>query len=184
MRSVYTKRIVARVSTSHALLGLLEPEARHGYELKRRFDELFPTQRPLPYGQIYATLARLLRDGRVDVAAVESGAGPDRKLYVITPDGVADLERWIASPAPPPSFSRTELFTKTVVALTSGRDPRVVLDQQRAAHLVQMRELTERRRGADLIGTMACDHDLLHLEADVKWIERAAKRLERAGRTR
>jgi DNA-binding PadR family transcriptional regulator len=172
------------MATSHALLGLLEREPRHGYELKRQFDELFPSPRPLPYGQIYATLARLLRDGRIDVAAVESGAGPDRKLYVITPDGIDDLERWITSPAPPPSFSRTELFTKTVVAFTSGRDPQAVLDEQRAAHLVRMRELTERRRTADLIGALACDHELFHLEADVRWIERAAKRFEEAGGSR
>ena len=165
------------MSFGHALLGLLEPEPRHGYELKHRFDETFPATRPLSFGQIYATLSRLRREGFVDMTAVQSGAGPDRKLYVITPSGVADLERWLAEPVQPPSFVRGDLFTKTVVALLSGRDPNAILDTQRAAHLARMRELTERRRGADLVRVMACDHDLFHLEADVKWIEHAAKRL-------
>ncbi len=164
----------------HALLGLLEAEPRHGYELKRRFDETFPATRPLSFGQIYAALSRLRREGFVDVAAVESGAGPERKLYVITSAGVADLERWLAEPVKPPTFVRSDLFTKTVVALLSGRDPHAVLDTQRTAHLTRMRELTERRRGADLVRVMACDHDLFHLEADVKWIEQAAKRLAAA----
>jgi DNA-binding PadR family transcriptional regulator len=62
----------------HALLGLLEEGPQHGYELKHRYDANFPGVRPLPFGQVYATLARLHRDGLVDIAAVESGAGPDR----------------------------------------------------------------------------------------------------------
>jgi DNA-binding PadR family transcriptional regulator len=167
------------MSFGHALLGLLEQGPRHGYDLKHRFDEHFATTRPLPFGQIYATLARLRRDGLVDVAAVEAGAGPDRKLYVITPDGVADLERWLDNPSEPPTQTRNDLFVKVVVALLSGRDPNKVLDAQRAVHLSRMRDVTERRREADLTGVLSCDHELFHLEADIKWIEHAAKRLSK-----
>lgn len=163
----------------HTLLGLLEEGPQHGYELKHRFDERFPAARPLPFGQVYATLARLHRDGFVDIAAVESGAGPDRKLYVITPAGVSELEHWIDEPTPV-GFVRTELFSRVVVALISGRRPDSVLDAQRAAHLARMRDVTERRRSADLVGAMACDFELFHLEADVRWIEHAARRLEEA----
>lgn len=168
-------------SLGHAMLGLLEDGPRHGYELKRRFDENFPGGRSLPFGQIYATLARLKRDGLVDVAAVESGSGPDRKLYVITPAGVADLELWLDTPQPPAAQQRSELFVKVVVALMSGRDADGVLDTQRAAHLRRMRGVTDRRRTADAIGAMACDHELFHLEADLRWIEQAGERLVRSG---
>lgn len=167
---------------ARALLGLLEAEPRHGYELKRRFDDAFPASRSFPFGQVYATLSRLRRDGLVDVAAIESGAGPDRKLYVITAAGVAELERWLAEPSEPATAARNELFVKVVVALLSGRDPNAVLDTQRAAHLARMREVTERRRTADLVGAMACDHELAHLEADIAWIERAGARLARTQR--
>jgi len=72
---------------------------------------------------------------------------------------------------------------KVVVALLSGRDPNSVLDAQRAVHLARMRTVTDRRRGVDLVGAMACDLELAHLEADVEWIERATARLahERKG---
>jgi len=166
------------VTFGHALLGLLEEGPKHGYDLKHRYDEHFPGARPLPFGQVYATLARLHRDGLVDIAAVESGAGPDRKLYVITPTGVTELEHWIDEPTPV-GLVRSELFSRVVVALISGRNADAVLDDQRSAHLVRMREVTERRRTADLIGAMACDFELFHLEADVKWIEHAARRLQR-----
>lgn len=166
------------MSFGHTLLGLLEEGPQHGYELKHRYDVQFPGTRPLPFGQVYATLARLHRDGLVDIAAVESGAGPDRKLHVITPSGVSELEHWIDKPTPAGNV-RSELFSRVVVALISGRSPDAVLDTQRAAHLVRMREVTERRRGADLVDAMACDFELFHLEADVKWIEHAARRLEK-----
>lgn len=166
------------MSFTHALLGLLEQGPQHGYELKQRYDGSFPGGRPLPFGQVYATLGRLHRDGLVDLAAVEAGAGPDRKLYVITPAGVADLERWLDEPTPAPPV-RSELFARVGVALLTGRDPDAILDAQRAAHLVRMREVTERRRGADLVDAMACDYELFHLEADIKWIEHGARRLSR-----
>jgi DNA-binding PadR family transcriptional regulator len=178
---VYTRRIVPLMSFGHTLLGLLEERPQHGYELKHRCDEHFPGARPLPFGQVYATLSRLHRDGFVDIAAVEAGAGPDRKLYVITSAGVTDLERWLDEPSPAGTM-RSELLSRVTVALLSGRDANAILDAQRAMHLIRMREVTERRRGADLVGTMACDYELFHLEADVKWIEHAARRVQKEKR--
>src|SRR5436190_14465904 len=169
------------MSFGHALLGLLEEGPQHGYELKHRYDANFPGARPLPFGQVYATLARLHRDGLVDISAVESGAGPDRKLYVITPAGVTDLERWMDEPSPAATM-RSELLSRVTVALLSGRDADAILDSQRAAHLTRMREVTERRRSADLVGALACDYELFHLEADVKWIEHAARRVQKEKR--
>ena len=88
------------MSVGYAFLGLLEPRPRYGYDLKREYDERFATARPLKFGQVYATLARLLRDGRIDIRSVEPGAGPERKLYAITRPGVAELERFYTELAP------------------------------------------------------------------------------------
>lgn len=167
------------MSLSYALLGLLEERPRHGYELKHLYDERFGPGRAVKFGQIYATLARLQRDGWVDIAAVESGAGPDRKLYLVTSEGVADLERWLREPQTPEPPGRKALFTKVVLALMSGRSAAEVLDIQRAAHLVRMRELTERKRTSDLTDMLALDFELFHLEADLRWIETAGARVER-----
>ncbi|MBI3647374.1 MAG: PadR family transcriptional regulator [Actinobacteria bacterium] len=167
------------MSLGHALLGLLEDRPRHGYELKHLYDERFGVSQSVKFGQVYTTLARLLRDGLVDISAVESGGGPDRKLYMITPEGVADLEHWLIDPQPPSTFGRSVLFAKVVIALMSGRPADEVLDLQRAAHLVRMRELTERKLAGDAIDALACDFELFHLEADLRWIELAGARVER-----
>jgi DNA-binding PadR family transcriptional regulator len=67
------------MTVPYALLGLLEREPSHGYDLKRDYDTYFGRGKPLPFGQVYATLARLARDGKVIAGDAEPGAGPDRK---------------------------------------------------------------------------------------------------------
>ena len=52
------------------LLGLLERAPSHGYDLKRDYDAFFGRGKPLPFGQVYSTLARLARDQAHRVAYV------------------------------------------------------------------------------------------------------------------
>jgi len=165
------------VSIGNAILGLLESGPRHGYDLKRAYDERFGRDRQLPYGQVYSTLARLLRDGFIEESGVESGGGPERKRYAITDAGVTTVRDWLVTPEKPASYLQNTLYTKIVVALLSGRDATCVLDSQRAAHLRTMRELTARKAAGDLDDQLICDHALLHLEADLRWLELTAARL-------
>jgi DNA-binding PadR family transcriptional regulator len=170
------------MSTAYALLGLLESAPSHGYELKRSFDARFGGDKPLPFGQVYATLGRLERDGRAIVVGVEAGEGPERKRYAITDQGVTDLERWLAEAEVPEPHLQTILFSKVVLALLSKRNASAVLDAQRAAHLTRMRELTELRRTSELPQSLLADYALFHLEADLRWLELTAARLDELGR--
>jgi DNA-binding PadR family transcriptional regulator len=165
------------VTVPLALLGLLEREPSHGYELKRDYDAYFGRGKPLPFGQVYATLGRLSRDGKVLVGEAEPGAGPDRKRYVITEQGVSDLETWLAQPVEPEPHLQTVLFVKVVLALMSGRPAEDYLDTQRAAHLQRMRELTEVKHSGGVVDALLADHGLFHLEADLRWIDLTAARL-------
>lgn len=160
-----------------ALLGLLEREPSHGYDLKRDYDAYFGRGKPLRFGQVYATLARLARDGKVTAGEPEPGAGPERKRYVITERGVSEVEGWLAEPVDPEPHLQTVLFAKVVLALMTGRPADDYLDAQRAAHLARMRKLTEVKRTGGLIDALLADHGLFHLEADLRWIELTASRL-------
>jgi DNA-binding PadR family transcriptional regulator len=165
------------MTVAHTLLGLLEAGPRHGYDLKRSYDERFGHDRPLHYGQVYATLARLLKNGLVEVEA-EPGAGPERKRYAITDAGVSDVAEWLAAPEKPEPYLQSTLYTKVVLALLTGHDANDVLDAQRSEHLRLMRELTRRRDGGDLADQLICDHALFHLEADLRWLELTAARIQ------
>jgi DNA-binding PadR family transcriptional regulator len=160
------------------LLGLLDREPSHGYDLKRDYDTYFGREKPLPYGQVYATLSRLARDGKAIAGPAEHGEGPDRKRYAITEAGVKDVERWLSEPAAPEPHLQTVLFAKVVLALMLGHPAERYLDLQRAAHLARMRELTELKQRGNLVDTLLADHGLYHLEADLRWIDHTAARLD------
>ena len=160
-----------------ALLGLLERQPSHGYDLKRDYDAYFGWRKPLPFGQVYATLARLTRDGKVAPGEVEPGAGPDRKLYEITDLGRMEVDSWLTAPVEPEPHLQTVLFMKVVLALMLGRAADRYLDMQRAAHLQRMRELTEIKRSGGTMEALLADHGLFHLEADLRWIDLTSARL-------
>jgi len=166
-----------RVTVPYTLLGLLEREPSHGYELKRDYDVYFGRGKPLPFGQVYATLSRLARDGKVTGGDAEPGAGPDRKRYVITEAGAHEFDSWLSQPAEPEPHLQTVLFAKVVLALMLGRPAEAYLDAQRGAHLQRMRELTEVKRSGGLVDVMLADYGLFHLEADLRWIDMTAARL-------
>ena len=165
------------MSVPLTVLGLLEREPSHGYELKRDYDAFFGRGKPLPFGQVYSTLSRLARDGKAVAAGTEPGAGPDRKRYTITEVGASEVETWLSEPVEPEPHLQTVLFTKVVLSLMLGRSAEHYLDTQRVAHLQRMRELTDVRRTGSLVEALLADHGLFHLEADLRWIDLTSARL-------
>lgn len=160
-----------------ALLGLLSREPTHGYDLKQAHDRYFGTAKPLAFGQVYATLARLIRDGLITLLGEEAGGGPDRKRYAITSAGRARLADWLRTPLIPSESLQSELFAKTVLALLIDADAERLLDIQRAAHLDRMRELTRLKQQADVLHVLVYDHALFHIEADLRWMDTTSARL-------
>lgn len=165
------------VTVPLTLLGLLEREPSHGYELKRAYDTFFGRDKPLPFGQVYATLGRLARDGKVVGGEAEPGAGPDRKRYAITEAGALEFDSWLTTPIEPEPHLQTVLFVKVVLALMLGRPAEAYLDTQRTAHLRRMHELTELKTDGPLMDALLADHGLFHLEADLRWIDVTSARL-------
>ena len=170
--------MVMLMSVPLTLLGLLERQPSHGYDLKRDYDTFFGRGKPLSFGQVYATLGRLARDGKVVIGDVEPGEGPDRKRYVITGAGATEVDTWLTEPVEPEPHLQTVLFAKVVLSLMLGRSAEDYLDLQRSAHLRRMQELTDIKRGGNLIDAMLADHGLFHLEADLHWIETTVARLD------
>jgi DNA-binding PadR family transcriptional regulator len=170
--------MLAGMSVPLTLLGLLERQPSHGYDLKRDYDTFFGRGKPLPFGQVYATLGRLARDGKVVIGEVGPGEGPDRKRYVITDHGATEVDAWLTEPVEPEPHLQTVLFAKVVLALMLGRPAEQYLDTQRAAHMRRMRELTEIKRTGGLIDGLLADHGLFHLESDLRWIDLTTARLD------
>lgn len=167
--------------TPYVLLGLLADEPRHGYDLKRSHDERLPLAKPLPYGQVYATLERLARDGLVEPVGTERAGGPDRTFYRLTDAGRQQLERWLDSVEPPLPHVAGALVAKVLVALFVAGPERAVayLTAQRAAHMARLRELTAAKTapGVGLAEVVAADYAITHLDADLRWLDTTLARV-------
>lgn len=171
----------ATSTTARMLLGLLAAEPRHGYDLKRAYDERLPRAKPLAYGQVYSTLGRLERDGFVEPAAQDQDGGPERTSYGLTAAGRADLDAWLDRVEPPVPFVTSDLLTKVVVAMIvygSGRARRYLI-AQRQAHLGRLRELTAVKTSpdADLAAVISADFAIVHLDADLRWLQTTLDRV-------
>ena len=173
------------MSLGTVLLGVLATGPAHGYDLKRAHDDRFPAARPLAYGQVYATLSRLQRDGLVEAVETRQDAGPERTVYALTDAGREELRRWLDETEQPGPYAADELVRKTITALHTGADSREFLLRQRSVHLEAMRALTRQRAAAAETGTrIALDHTLAHLDADLRWLEETRERIaqERSAR--
>lgn len=167
------------MSIPDVLLALLSRGPAHGYDLKRAHDAWFDRARPLAFGQVYSTLARLERDGQVAVAHTEAGGGPERTVYELTSAGRERLDAWLAQPVEPAPPGADELIRKAVAALRLGLDPGGFLARQRAAHLRRMAAL-EDAPATDPTSRLVVAHAVAHLDADLRWLETAAAHLAAA----
>lgn len=167
--------------TPYVLLGLLAVGPRHGYDLKQSHDQRLPLAKPVAYGQVYATLDRLARDGLVVTAATERASGPDRTSYRLTDAGRRRLEEWLDSVEPPAPYVAGALLVKVMVALFAAGPDRAVayLTAQRAAHVARLRELTAIKTdpAAALADIIAADYAVNHLDADLRWLEATLARV-------
>lgn len=168
----------------HAVLGLLAQRPRHGYELRAAFQALVGGEEnwDVKPAQIYTTLARLEQNGLVMQDGVEQDAGPEKRIYALTPTGRKTLKEWFASGAGTEP-RHDEFFLKLMIGLVSGvADPYRIIQTQRA-HLFQgLHDITEHRRHADpgreLAKIFLLDKAIMHLEADVRWLDMIEARLD------
>jgi DNA-binding PadR family transcriptional regulator len=163
------------MSTSHVLLGLLSVGPQHGYDLKRAHDDRLPQAKPVAFGQVYATLGRLERDGLVEQAGQDRDGGPERTTYAITDAGREKLGEWLAAVEPPAPYVNSVLFAKVVVSLLASGATAATdyLIAQRTAHTLRMRELTAVKTGRDSTAgdIVAADYAIAHLDADLRWLQ-------------
>jgi DNA-binding PadR family transcriptional regulator len=176
----------AYVTVRAALLQLLDEGDRYGYQLKVDFESRTGGIWPLNVGQVYTTLDRLIRDGKV----VQSGAGDaGQRTYGITEDGRHEVKAWLASSPVDGAPVRDELIMKVLLAIGRGDDGVLaVIDDQRAALLAALqngRRFQRSRTGDDeAAARLAHDALLSRIEADLQWLERCEHMVRAAVPTR
>jgi len=160
-------------------LALLSGERAHGYELKQSLEQEFGDLLPaLNAGQIYTTLGRLERDGLVVGQAVP-GDSRGKRVYELTETGRAALASWIELPISGMRL-KDEFFMKFIVVASAHlAEPTKLLEGQRREYLQSLRDLNAllAANGKGPAAELLVEGAILHLKADLEWLELIEQRL-------
>jgi DNA-binding PadR family transcriptional regulator len=172
------------LSVRYAVLGFLIQRPRHGYELRAAFEALVGGEEnwDVKPAQIYSTLSRLEKNGLVVEEAVEQDAGPEKRIYAITPDGLKTLQEWFAD-GTAPDHQRDEFFIKLMVGMISGvADPYQLIQTQRTFLYRELHDVEAQRSRSDpkkeLARMLLLDKAAMYLEADLRWLDMTEGRLD------
>jgi DNA-binding PadR family transcriptional regulator len=165
------------MATAELVLGLLHDGPAHGYDVKRGHDAWFPDSRPLAFGQVYTTLARLERDELVEVVDRGSDGGPERTVYALTAKGREHLANWLSEPIQAALGGVDELVRKVVTTIRTGEYATAFLARQRSSHLRRIRELKAAAPDDDSSSWLVRDYIAMHLDADLRWLDSALDRI-------
>jgi DNA-binding PadR family transcriptional regulator len=167
---------------------LLEQRSRHGYELHAALKAVVggeDTWQVRP-AQVYTTLLRLEEAGLVERESTEQDGGPEKVIFAITPRGLEELRCWLDSPVKS-DHQRDEFFLKLMLSLATGEvDPRRVIYTQRNSLYQELHDLTAQRTATDphhrLAHVLLLDQAIMHLEADLRWLDMVEARLDEVSR--
>jgi len=173
------------MSVRYAILGLLAQKPRHGYELRSAFEAVVggDANWEVKPAQIYTTLERLEEADLVErTSDLGEGDEPSRRVYAVTGSGHAALKEWFAQGVTP-DHQRDEFFVKLMTALVSGEGKLDRIIQTQRAHLFQELHAATSLRDSynprtEMAQILLLDKAVMHLEADLRWLDMAEMRLE------
>lgn len=130
-----------RLSTaSYVVLGLIEAcQPATAYDLKRLSAQSVVNFWSLPHTQLYSETSRLAEAGLLREEREESGRR--RRLYTLSDEGQAELDRWRAEPVQ----DLCEIHDPGALKLFFGADPADLAADQIALHEEKLREYEETR---------------------------------------
>jgi DNA-binding PadR family transcriptional regulator len=117
-----------------AVLALLREEPRHGFAIAAltagggAVGRVWSVPRPM----VYRALGRLEEATLIAPTTVESGPGPRRTVYALTPAGRESVDEWLERPAEHVRQLRSHLLVKLVLLHRRDLDPGALLDKQLA----------------------------------------------------
>jgi DNA-binding PadR family transcriptional regulator len=164
------------------LLALLAKGPAHGYELKLALEKLLGAAYPQPnVGQIYVTLNRLEKSGLIRGEDVAQSSRPNKRIYELTEAGHEAVRAWFEEPTDEPRV-RDEFFMKLALAPETGvADQISLINRQRRHYLNTMRDLSKLAAAEDRdnrVAQLLIEGAMLHLQADLDWLERCQEELE------
>jgi len=169
------------MSLRNGLLGLLADGPASGYDLLKIFDRSLAFIWPATQSQLYGELNRLADDGLI-VASTEGARR--RKEYTITPEGRAELERWLTD-TEPDRIRRNEALLRVFFLGTLQPDQaHAYLEHEAAVHqdleqlLTQLAHDTNWEAGTfNRYGRLVIESGIRYAHTQAEWARWAADQL-------
>jgi DNA-binding PadR family transcriptional regulator len=166
-----------------AILHLLLDKPRHGYEIEEVIEERGMREwTAIGFSSIYYLLNKLEKAGKVEKRAEDSGRGPARKVFSLTPAGVAALrEGALASLAGFQGDYQSLLMGLANLPLLSGEEALAALRQHRDGLAARREHIAGRRQSQqplpDHVETLF-DYSLAMIDARLSWIRQFVEQIE------
>lgn len=170
------------MSLRHGVIGLLAREGPlTGYQLTKAFDRSVNYVWSAVPGQIYPELARLLEAGFIK----QTGSGPrGAKHYEATPEGIAELRRWITEVEPNRSIRNETLLRIFFAYLVDPAEVEAVLRREADAYRESLAVLERfasepAETASERASWLTVDAGIRSVKARLEWAENAIAEVRR-----
>lgn len=169
------------------VLGLLLRGPQHGYELHRIVRAHGELYTDLKKANLYHLLGRLAEQGYLDVRAERGAQGPrgERLIYALTDQGRAHFRELLGAVLSTYEPVHTGVDVAVVFLSQLPRGEALALLEVRRSVVATRRATAATELGdvaaRGLVGSLAADHLLSLMDAELAWIERALVRLRAEG---
>ena len=178
------------MSLQHLILGLLNDAPASGYDLNKLFQGSVGNFWTTDQSQIYRALHKLLENGWVETETIIQDQTPNKKVYHLTPTGLDELRRWIATPLPQDDAVRIRRLGQVFFGDLVDRDDllnmlKSDLEKLRAAqaHLAAIEaRVFPRIESLPLqqqLRLMTLKYGLMQYEFEIRWYEELIDLVER-----
>ncbi|MET8142256.1 PadR family transcriptional regulator [Sphaerisporangium sp. NPDC005288] len=154
-----------------ALLGLLSSSGpASGYDLTKKFEVSINHVWQAGHSQIYPELAKLAADGLVTVEA-EGARG--RKTYAVTPEGRAEVHRWMLEHVPAEPARSENALQAFLLPLLDAPEAVAVLERMSAVSRARLGHLYELKvanpPASGRLGVHALELGIMQTESFLTW---------------
>lgn len=177
------------MSLRHSILGLLSIQPMSGYDLKKVIDESVGHFWTADQSQIYRTLAGLVDEDLASRRIVVQEDRPNLHIHSATDHGLAELDRWLASPLQTQP-TREPFLARLFFA------PRMPMDEIRKLLDTRRRDVSEQLAALEAISVAKAapknvaevEHALrlatlangiAHARTEIDWLNATEQHLER-----
>src|SRR5512139_3703596 len=161
------------------LLGFLRREQAHGYRVNEFIERGMATCTDTKKPTAYFLLDKMAKQGWITMRETRAGNRPPRRVYRLTAKGEAQYQKLLRENLG--SFIPAKFPGDVGLAYSDDLAPQEVLPLLAERRSVLAARLEETRRVPQHAGSLQLlvDHQLLHLEAELDWLDEVIAKFKR-----